>query len=109
MAESVPIPEPPGYPLIGNLGEFTTSPLADLKRLADTYGPIFRLRLPGKSPIFASSNAFVNELCDEKRFQKTLKSVLGVSRLDLGAKTPIDTMQTDCSRRRSRWPLYGLQ
>lgn len=38
MAESVPIPEPPGYPLIGNLGEFTTSPLADLKRLADTYG-----------------------------------------------------------------------
>ncbi|KAI8656633.1 hypothetical protein LRP88_11942 [Fusarium phalaenopsidis] len=80
MAESVPIPEPPGYPLIGNLGEFTTSPLADLKRLADTYGPIFRLRLPGKSPIFASSNAFVNELCDEKRFQKTLKSVLGTVR-----------------------------
>jgi len=80
MAESVPIPEPPGYPLIGNLGEFTTSPLADLKRLADTYGPIFRLRLPGKSPIFAANNAFVNELCDEKRFQKTLKSVLGTVR-----------------------------
>ena len=38
MAESVPIPEPPGYPLIGNLGEFTTSPLNDLNRLADTYG-----------------------------------------------------------------------
>jgi len=38
MAESEPIPEPPGYPLIGNLGEFKTNPLNDLNRLADTYG-----------------------------------------------------------------------
>lgn len=38
MAESVPIPEPPGLPFIGNLGEFQTSPINDLKRLADTYG-----------------------------------------------------------------------
>ncbi|KAJ3531287.1 hypothetical protein NM208_g8947 [Fusarium decemcellulare] len=80
MAESVPIPEPPGYPLIGNLGEFTTSPLADLQRLATNYGPIFRLRLGAKSPIFVSNVALINEVCDEKRFQKTLKSVLGVVR-----------------------------
>ncbi|KAG5662283.1 hypothetical protein KAF25_004701 [Fusarium avenaceum] len=80
MAESVPIPEPPGYPLIGNLGEFTTNPLSDLNRLADTYGPIFRLHLGAKSPIFVSSNAMINEVCDEKRFKKTLKSVLGVVR-----------------------------
>lgn len=38
MAEAIPIPEPPGLPLIGNLGEFTTSPLKDISRLADTYG-----------------------------------------------------------------------
>ncbi|KAM0557972.1 hypothetical protein ACHAPJ_005136 [Fusarium lateritium] len=80
MAESVPIPEPPGYPLIGNLGEFTTNPLSDLNRLADTYGPIFRLRLGTKAPIFVTSNAMINEVCDEKRFKKTLKSVLGVVR-----------------------------
>ncbi|SPJ71402.1 Bifunctional P-450:NADPH-P450 reductase [Fusarium torulosum] len=80
MAESVPIPEPPGYPLIGNLGEFTTNPLSDLNRLADTYGPIFKLHLGTKSPIFVSSNAMINEVCDEKRFKKTLKSVLGVVR-----------------------------
>jgi cytochrome P450/NADPH-cytochrome P450 reductase len=84
MAESVPIPEPPGYPLIGNLGEFTTNPLSDLNRLADTYGPIFRLHLGTKSPIFVSSNAMINEVCDEKRFKKTLKSVLGVRITGLG-------------------------
>lgn len=38
MAEAVPVPEPPGLPLIGNLAEFTTSPLKDIGRLADTYG-----------------------------------------------------------------------
>lgn len=80
MAESVPIPEPPGYPLIGNLGEFKTNPLNDLNRLADTYGPIFRLHLGSKTPTFVSSNAFINEVCDEKRFKKTLKSVLSVVR-----------------------------
>ncbi|KAF5023611.1 hypothetical protein F66182_4313 [Fusarium sp. NRRL 66182] len=77
MAESVPIPEPPGYPLIGNLGEFTTNPLTDLNRLADTYGI---LRLGSRTPIFVSSHALINEICDEKRFKKTLKSALGVVR-----------------------------
>lgn len=38
MAEAVPIPEPPGLPIIGNLGEFQTSPIKDLTRLAETYG-----------------------------------------------------------------------
>jgi hypothetical protein len=41
-------------------------------------GPIFRLRLGAKTPIFVTSNALINEVCDEKRFKKTLKSVLGV-------------------------------
>lgn len=41
-------------------------------------GPIFRLHLGSKTPTFVSSNAFINEVCDEKRFKKTLKSVLSV-------------------------------
>ncbi|CAM1511159.1 Fc.00g086720.m01.CDS01 [Cosmosporella sp. VM-42] len=80
MTESVPIPEPRGLPFLGNLGEFTTSPLADLTRLADTYGPIFRLHLGSKPVVFVGNHEFVNEICDEKRFHKTLKSVLGVVR-----------------------------
>ncbi|OAA44423.1 NADPH-P450 reductase [Metarhizium rileyi] len=80
MAEAVPIPEPPGLPLIGNLGEFTSTPLQDIKRLADTYGEIFRLHLGTRPVVFCSSNALVNELCDEKRFHKTLQSALRVVR-----------------------------
>lgn len=38
MAEAIPIPEPPGLPILGNLGEFTASPMKTLMRLADTYG-----------------------------------------------------------------------
>lgn len=38
MAESVKIPEPPGLPFIGNLGEFSANPLNDLIRLGKTYG-----------------------------------------------------------------------
>lgn len=38
MADSVPIPEPPGLPLLGNLGEFSSSPIDDVVRLANTYG-----------------------------------------------------------------------
>ncbi|KAK7432595.1 hypothetical protein QQZ08_000802 [Neonectria magnoliae] len=80
MAELVPIPSPPGLPIIGNLGEFTTNPMADLARLADTYGHIYRVYLGSNSLIMASSNALINELCDEKRFHKTLKTVLAVVR-----------------------------
>ncbi|KAH6895217.1 cytochrome P450 [Thelonectria olida] len=80
MNDIVPIPEPRGLPFLGNIGEFTTSPMNDLLRLADTYGSIYRIRLGGKSLILVSSNALVNEICDEKRFHKTLKTVLGVVR-----------------------------
>ncbi|KAH0600561.1 hypothetical protein MHUMG1_01559 [Metarhizium humberi] len=80
MAEAVPIPEPPGLPLIGNLGEFSSTPLQDLKRLADTYGGIFRLHLGTRPVVFCSTNELVNELCDEKRFHKSLQSALRIVR-----------------------------
>ncbi|KAG5985077.1 hypothetical protein E4U55_001580 [Claviceps digitariae] len=80
MADTVPIPQPPGLPLFGNLGEFTSSPVQDLGRLADTYGEIFRLNLGSRSIVVVSSNELVNEVCDEKRFHKTLQSSLRVVR-----------------------------
>ncbi|KAG6017145.1 hypothetical protein E4U43_002204 [Claviceps pusilla] len=80
MAEAVPIPQPPGLPLVGNLGEFTSSPVQDLTRLADTYGPIFRLNLVSRSTVIVSSNELVNEICDEKRFHKTLQATLRIVR-----------------------------
>lgn len=58
MAESLPIPEPPGLPFIGNLGEFQTSPIKDLTRLADTYGMPLLIAPPmaGAIPTQASNN-----------------------------------------------------
>ncbi|KND90461.1 Bifunctional P450/NADPH-P450 reductase [Tolypocladium ophioglossoides CBS 100239] len=96
MAEAIPIPEPPGLPLLGNLAEFTTSPLKDVLRLADTYGAqplqapfcygirltktclgsVFRLHLGTRPVVFVTTNELVNDLCDEKRFHKSLASVL---------------------------------
>nr|QNR01075.1 NADPH-cytochrome P450 reductase-2 [Ophiocordyceps sinensis] len=80
MAEAVPIPEPPGLPLLGNLAEFTTSPFKDILRLADTYGSIFRLHLGSRPVVFASTNEIVNDLCDDKRFHKSLGSALRIVR-----------------------------
>ncbi|TQN65714.1 Bifunctional cytochrome P450/NADPH--P450 [Colletotrichum shisoi] len=76
--EEIPIPEPRGLPFLGNIAEFNPeNPMEDLKRLADTYG-VYRRRFPGgKTVCFVSTNALVNELCDESRFQKTLNNVLG--------------------------------
>ncbi|POR33668.1 Bifunctional P450/NADPH-P450 reductase [Tolypocladium paradoxum] len=85
MAEAIPIPEPPGLPLLGNLAEFTTSPLKDVLRLADTYGgwvdktslgSVFRVHLATQPAVFVTTNELVNDLCDEKRFHKSLASVL---------------------------------
>ncbi|RFU73229.1 nadph cytochrome p450 [Trichoderma arundinaceum] len=84
MAETVPIPEPPGLPLLGNLGEFTSSPTNDLLRLANTYGEIFRLHMGLRPAVFISTQALVNEVCDEKRFQKSVSSVLRVVREGAG-------------------------
>ncbi|PTB40939.1 hypothetical protein M441DRAFT_58401 [Trichoderma asperellum CBS 433.97] len=80
MAETVPIPEPPGLPLIGNLGEFTSSPLNDLMRLADKYGEIFRVRFGSRPMVYVTSNELVNEVCNEKKFHKSLQSAIRIIR-----------------------------
>ena len=58
MAHVHKMPEPPGYPIIGNLTEFVTSPVKDLSRLADTYGS-FSLYIE----LFISSASILNSVC----------------------------------------------
>jgi cytochrome P450 / NADPH-cytochrome P450 reductase len=69
-----PIPQPPGYPVLGNIfdliGEET--PIQALMKLARQYGPIFRLRMPQGSNIVLSGFELVDEVCDEKHFDKFL-------------------------------------
>ena len=45
-------------------------------RLARTYWPIYRLSLPGGDLIFISSQELVDELSDEKRFEKAENATL---------------------------------
>ena len=68
-----PIPGPRGLPFLGNLLDVALddASLTAFERLADTYGPIYQLHMPGgKRIIVCSSAEFMAELTDEKRFVK---------------------------------------
>jgi cytochrome P450 / NADPH-cytochrome P450 reductase len=91
-----PVPGPPGLPLLGNLNDIDPADsISSLGRLADTYGiqlppisprsvlltirrvgPIFKLNLGGEEKLFISTHELMNEVCDEKRFSKTVSGAL---------------------------------
>ncbi|WP_069805850.1 MULTISPECIES: cytochrome P450 [Thermogemmatispora] len=71
------IPQPKPDPLLKNLKELDPDrPVQSLMRLARLYGPIFRLQLPGREMLVVSSQALVDELCDERRFDKKVHAPL---------------------------------
>ncbi|KAK3338569.1 putative bifunctional P-450:NADPH-P450 reductase [Neurospora tetraspora] len=75
--ETVPIPGPPGLPLVGNAFDIDTEfPLGSMLNFANEYGEIFRLNFPGRNTVFVGSQKLIHELCDEKRFHKTVSSAL---------------------------------
>lgn len=77
--ETVPIPQPPPHLFIGNVTEIDPSnQLASFQRLADIYGEIFQLDLPGRQgkTIVVSSHATVNDCCDAERFEKPIDGSL---------------------------------
>lgn len=93
---AAPIPGPPGLPLLGNFNDIDPADsMTSLSRLADTYGmpppsinlsnnvltawyagPIFKLNLGGEDKLFISTHELMNEVCDEKRFSKTVSGAL---------------------------------
>eukprot|EP01113_Clastostelium_recurvatum_P037740 TRINITY_DN5547_c1_g1_i4.p1 TRINITY_DN5547_c1_g1~~TRINITY_DN5547_c1_g1_i4.p1 ORF type:complete len:1173 (-),score=234.29 TRINITY_DN5547_c1_g1_i4:17-3535(-) len=72
------IPQPKPDFIIGNVRDVDPEfPIESLMRLADTYGPIFRLTFPGGArPIFVSSQEIVTEICDDTRFEKAISRPL---------------------------------
>lgn len=77
MSTSVPVPQPPLKPVIGNLAELDgEAPVQSFMRLARTYGPFFKLRIFDREVYIASSQELVNELCDESRFNKRVHKAL---------------------------------
>src|SRR5262245_32605878 len=72
-----PIPQPPRTLLLGNLLALgTTTPVQDMMRLGREYGPIYWLDMMGKPLVVVSGFSLVDELCDETRFDKSVRGPL---------------------------------
>ncbi|HYC25296.1 MAG TPA: cytochrome P450, partial [Roseiarcus sp.] len=72
-----PIPQPPKAPVLGNMFSVDTkAPVQGLMKLAKELGPIFWLDMRGAPIVFVSGFSLVDELCDEKRFDKTVRGAL---------------------------------
>jgi cytochrome P450/NADPH-cytochrome P450 reductase len=71
MTSSASVPQPPTRPIVGNLFDLDVSaPVQSMMKLAETYGPFFRLRVVDQVFHLVSSQELVDELSDESRFTK---------------------------------------
>jgi cytochrome P450 / NADPH-cytochrome P450 reductase len=72
-----PIPHPPTKPVVGNMLSLdSTAPVQNLARLARELGPIFWLDMMGAPLVIVSGHDLVEELSDEKRFDKAVRGPL---------------------------------
>jgi cytochrome P450/NADPH-cytochrome P450 reductase len=72
-----PIPQPPTKPVVGNMLSLDSSaPVQNLARLAKEFGPIFWLDMMGAPIVIVSGHDLVEELSDEKRFDKAVRGPL---------------------------------
>lgn len=67
------IPQPKTFGPLGNLPLIdTNAPVQSMVKLAEEYGPIFRVDLPGRTSIMLSSLELVEQACDESLFDKNV-------------------------------------
>ena len=72
-----PIPHPPKKPVVGNMLSLdSTAPVQHLVRLTKELGPIFWLDMMGAPLVIVSGHDLVDELSDEKRFDKAVRGSL---------------------------------
>ena len=72
-----PIPHPPKKPVVGNmLSVDSSTPIQHMTRMAKELGPIFWLDMMGTPLVVVSGHDLVDELSDEKRFDKSVKGSL---------------------------------
>jgi cytochrome P450/NADPH-cytochrome P450 reductase len=72
-----PIPHPPTKPVVGNMLSLDSSaPVQNLARLAKELGPIYWLDMMGSPIVIVSGHDLVEELSDEKRFDKAVRGPL---------------------------------
>src|ERR1700719_2373749 len=72
-----PIPHPPKKPVVGNMLSLDSiAPTQGLMRMAGELGPTFCLERTGTPFVVVSGHDLVDELSDEKRFDKAVKGSL---------------------------------
>src|SRR6266536_570980 len=72
-----PIPQPPTKPVVGNMLSLdSAAPVQHLVRLTRELGPIFWLDMMGAPLVIVSGHDLVDELSDEKRFDKAVRGSL---------------------------------
>ncbi|KAI0478286.1 cytochrome P450 [Xylaria cf. heliscus] len=65
------IPGPWPFPVLGNLRDIDpNNSVRDMANLADTYGPIYKLRIGGEDRLVVTNLELVNEVCTRKEFAK---------------------------------------
>ena len=66
-----PIPHPPKKPVVGNMLSLDpNAPVQHMTRMARELGPIFWLDMMGAPLVVVSGHDLVDELSDEKRFDR---------------------------------------
>jgi cytochrome P450/NADPH-cytochrome P450 reductase len=72
-----PIPHPRKKPVVGNMLSLDpNAPVQDLVRLSKELGPIFWLDMMGAPLVIVAGHDLIDELSDEKRFDKTVRGSL---------------------------------
>jgi len=72
------IPGPHPLPLLGNAFDIDRAdPLGGFVRMAQEYGPIFKIVTPGGLRLLVSGPELVDEVCDDARFDKLVAGGLG--------------------------------
>src|SRR5437899_7916677 len=72
-----PIPHPPKKPVVGNMLSLDpNAPVQHLLRLTKELGPIFWLDMMGAPLVIVSGHDLIEELSDEKRFDKAVRGSL---------------------------------
>lgn len=67
------IPQPKVFGPLGNLPLIDAeSPVQSIMKIADEYGPIVRLEMPGREMVYLSGYELVADACDESRFDKNV-------------------------------------
>jgi cytochrome P450/NADPH-cytochrome P450 reductase len=72
-----PIPHPPKKPVVGNMLSLdANAPVQHLVRLTKELGPIFWLDMMGAPLVIVAGHDLIEELSDEKRFDKAVRGSL---------------------------------